>query len=119
VEVVFLDRGMMVDQQTEPLDMVAVVEVELVQQPLRYLQMVWVVPVEVVWQVQYLEHQHFMLEEVVVRDGKAPPLEVVEVVVVVLEEPEDLTEFTEQQIQVVVVEVVNPPIEVVTVARES
>tara|TARA_B110000503_G_scaffold124444_1_gene190982 strand:- start:461 stop:751 length:291 start_codon:yes stop_codon:yes gene_type:complete len=96
VEVVFLDRGMMVDQQMEPLDMVEVVEVELVQQPLRYLQMVWVVPVEVVWQVQYLEHQHFMLEGVVVRDGKAPPLEVVEVVVVVLEEPEDLTEFTEQ-----------------------
>jgi hypothetical protein len=39
-----------------------------------------------------------MLEEVVVRDGKPPPLEVVEVVVVVPEEPEDLTEFMEQTV---------------------
>jgi hypothetical protein len=48
VEVVFLDRGMMVDQQLESLDMVEVVEVELVQRPLRYLQIKWVAPVEVV-----------------------------------------------------------------------
>jgi hypothetical protein len=72
--------------------------VELVQQPLRYLQMVWVVPVEVVWRVQYLEHQHFMLEEVAVRDGRRPQLEVVEVVVVEVGEPEDLTEFMEQTV---------------------
>ena len=60
-----------------------------------------------------------MLEEVVVRDGKAPPLEVVEVVVVVLEEPGDLTELMEQQIQVVVVVAAKPAREVVMVAQES
>jgi hypothetical protein len=80
------------------LDMVGVEGVELVQQPLRYLQVVWVVPVEVVWRIQYLEHQHFMLEEVAVRGGVAPQLGVVEVVVVEVVELQGITELMERTV---------------------